>query len=181
MIFPVKGPISQAFGHYRVIPYGKDGTGDDLNALEVEPTAWIEYDGPHNPSGAKRAKFSEFAGGSLFNNVHMGVDVICPIGTIVRAPTVGTVIAHSSYPTYWNGKKVWGLAIVFRLKDGKILYVDHLSGFIAKEGQAVAEGGGIARSGNSGASFGPHAHIEAWASQALFFQATRLNPMRVFA
>lgn len=181
MIFPVKGTISQYFGHYRVIPAGAPGMADDKNALSVEPTAYIEYDGAKNPTGAKRAKFQQFAGGVQFSDVHMGVDVVCPIGTPVRAPTDGICIARSSYYTYWQGKKVIGLAVVFKLSNGRILYVDHLSSFVAKEGQRVAAGGVIARTGNSGASYGPHAHVEAWAAQALFFQAVRLNPLRVFA
>ena len=180
MTFPVKGPISQAFGHYRVIPAGHDGTFDDRDALAVEPTAWIEYDGPKNPSGAKRAKFSAFAGGSPFSNVHMGVDVIAPIGTPVRAPEDGVCVAHSAYQTIWNGKKVIGLAVLFRFGNGKILYVDHLSAFVAKVNAGVKKGGVIARTGNTGASFGPHAHIEVWSSWIDFARSTRLNPERVF-
>jgi len=185
MIFPVKGPISQAFGHYRVIPAGDPGSGDDKNALSVEPTAWIEYDGPHNPSGAKRAKLVETAGWSKFADVHMGVDVVCPVGSPVRAPADGVCVLRSVYPAIWNGKKTVGYAVLFQFGGGKILYVDHLSSFVAKVGQKVSEGGVIARTGGvpgvpgSGASFGPHAHVEVWASWIDFYRSTRLNPQRV--
>jgi len=151
---------------------------DDRNALSVEPTAWIEYDGLKNPTGALRARFTAFTGGVKFDDVHMGVDVACPIGTLVRAPADGVCIVHSYYPAIWNGKKVIGIAVAFQF-GSRVLYVDHLSSFIAKVGQKVPAGGGIARTGNSGASYGPHAHIEVWSSVSNFFNAMRLNPERV--
>lgn len=184
----VRGSISQNFGHYHVRPVGGPGYANDLNANPVEPKAWIQYDGPHNPTGAKRAKL--WAAGTtaptwpdvqLFDDVHMGVDIACPIGTAIRAPGPGRVRVHSSYQTVFQGKKVWGLAVVYELDDGRVLYVDHLSKFSTAEGARLRTGGLIARSGNSGASFDPHAHVEAWAKLALFFAATRLNPNRVFA
>lgn len=176
----VKGPVTQRFGHFRVIPAGAPGYADDRNALSVEPTAWIEYDGAKNPSGAKRAKFSAFTGGVQFSDVHMGVDIACPIGTPVRAPADGVCVLHSVYQTIFLGKKVIGYAVLFQFGIGRILYVDHLSSFVAKQGQKVAKGGIIARTGNTGASLGPHAHLEVWASWIDFARSTRLNPERVF-
>lgn len=185
----VKGPISQRFGHFRVVPKGTPGYADDGNALTVEPTAWIEYDGPKDPTGAKRAKLivpgtnppAPWPAAVKFADVHMGVDIGCPIGTPVRAPGPGKVIAHSSYTTIFLGKKVIGLAVVFRLDNGRVLYVDHLSKFVAPEGARLATGGLIARTGNTGASYAPHAHLEAWASLLAYYAAVRLNPERVFA
>src|SRR5689334_23699093 len=160
---PVKGTISQHFGPSK---------------LAVEPTMYAERDA----AGWKRCKPTSFAGNDgVFSDFHPAIDVACPVGTPVRAPAAGVLLRRETYRVLFAGRYVYGHAIYFRFGT-RTLYVDHLSAFVAKEGQAVPEGGLLARTGNSGASTGPHAHIEVRAATDphLSWSAFRLNPERVF-
>ena len=163
MIWPIKGTITQRFGR---------------PAMRVEPTMFLERDA----EGWKRCKPTAFAGGVKFEDVHPGTDISCPIGTPVKAPADGVLLRRETYRIYnpLTSKYVYALSIYFRFGT-KIMYVDHLSAYVAKEGQKVAAGGLLARTGNSGISTGPHAHMEVRASTDphASWSAFRLNPERV--
>ncbi|MBG6085887.1 M23 family metallopeptidase, partial [Zhihengliuella flava] len=46
--------------------------------------------------------------------------------------------------------------------NGLSSYYGHLSGYMAQPGDKVTAGQGVARSGNTGRSTGPHLHAELW-------------------
>jgi len=167
---PVKGAISQDFGP---------------TSNTNEPTMY----GQKDAQGWYRCRATNFTGArGPFADFHPAIDVACPVGTPVRAPFDGTLVRRNSYRIYNPYKKqyVIGLAIyfVFDAPHGgaRLMYVDHLSGYVAKEGQKVLKGGLLARTGNSGLSSGPHAHIETRANADPHYDATgfRMNPERVF-
>lgn len=142
-IWPIKGRISQGFGR---------------PALSVEPTMWLAPD-------ESKCKPTKFPGAVKYDDVHPGIDVVCPVGTPVLAPADGKVVARVTYRIYNPWKKVYvnGLYAEFRyFDDGKrqrILHVDHLSG-AQPVGTLVKAGKPWAKTGNSGLSTGPHAHEE---------------------
>lgn len=144
MIFPVKGPISQPFG-----PSG----------MIVEPTMF----GQKDAQGWKRCRPTSFAGSVRFSDFHPGVDIACAIGTPIVAPANGKVVNKTWYRVLFNGRYVSGLLVEFRyFRDAatqRIIRVDHLSKGLAP-GTVVAAGQPFAWSGNSGASTGPHVHLE---------------------
>lgn len=87
---------------------------------------------------------------------HQGIDIAALDGTPIQALWSGTVTRISD-PTGGLGLR---LASSSRL--GQTLYIGHLSGYLVPDGAAVTVGQQIAKVGNTGASKGPHAHIETW-------------------
>lgn len=85
--------------------------------------------------------------------LHAGVDFGFPHGTNVPAQTGGTVGTAGTLGGY--GKTV-------SIKNGvmEFLYA-HLSKILTRSGASVSKGDIIAKSGNTGASTGPHLHYEA--------------------
>lgn len=166
MTFPVAGPISQGFGR---------------PALSAEPTMWLAKD-------ESRCRPTKFTGAVLYADVHPGVDVMCPVGTAIKAPDDGVLVRRETYRIFnpFTGSYVWGLSIYFRFyKAGQthILYVDHLSKYVAAEGARVKEGGLLGRTGDSGIVTGPHAHIEdrIAADPHESWAAFRVNPVKSLA
>jgi hypothetical protein len=85
--------------------------------------------------------------------MHRGVDLAAPIGTLVVAPSDGTVISAG----YKGG---YGQAIVIDHGYGiKTLY-GHNSQLFVTEGQKVQRGQKISAVGSTGSSTGPHLHYE---------------------
>ncbi|WP_236242535.1 peptidoglycan DD-metalloendopeptidase family protein [Streptomyces sp. CC228A] len=84
---------------------------------------------------------------------HTGVDFPVPTGTSVKAVASGRVVSAG-----WAG--AYGYQIVIRHDDGKYSQYAHLSALTVREGQTVAAGQRIARSGSTGNSTGPHLHFE---------------------
>src|SRR5262249_37690355 len=138
----VAGPITQHFGR---------------PALRAEPTAYLNAD-------ESRAKFQAFPGGVRYDDVHMGTNVGCALGTPIYAPAVGVIVRCKPYKV-WNpfanggkGAYVWAHDGWFRYGP-RMLYVAHLglpddalgkSAFPLKVGTARAKGQLIFRSGKSG-------------------------------
>jgi murein DD-endopeptidase MepM/ murein hydrolase activator NlpD len=83
---------------------------------------------------------------------HDGTDFNAPIGTPVAAAADGTVIMVQTYGGY-------GKAIKIDHGGGVVTLYGHLSSYDVEDGQKVAAGQVIARSGNTGTSTGPHLHF----------------------
>ncbi len=90
--------------------------------------------------------------GSRFGK-HLGTDFACPTGTPVKAPVSGRVVSVST-------GAVGGLTIEIYGDDGHNWRILHLSQSDVKANQRVTEGQLIARSGNTGQTTGPHAHVD---------------------
>jgi murein DD-endopeptidase MepM/ murein hydrolase activator NlpD len=169
MSFPVKGRVSQDFG-----PTGNTN----------EPTEW----GQKDAHGWYRCRATQFAGSKRFEDFHPAVDIECPVGTPVRAPAAGTLARRSTYRIYnpYKRQYVTGRAIFFvfdkPVNGARGMYVDHLDRFVAVEGRHYGKDALLARSGDSGLSSGPHAHVQAHASATPQYDAPgfRYDPKRVF-
>ncbi|MCR4881839.1 MAG: M23 family metallopeptidase [bacterium] len=89
-------------------------------------------------------------------HIHNGIDIAVPVGTPVKAVADGVVCAVGP-------AKGYGYWVV--INHGKIGGTDvtseygHLSSWSVKHGQFVKKGDIIAKSGNTGRSYGPHVHI----------------------
>lgn len=79
-----------------------------------------------------------------------GLDIGVPVGTAVRSVTGGRVVKAG-----W-GEDGWGVSVKVVDDEGNTHNYGHLSGTDVKVGDRVKSGQVIARSGNSGASTGPH-------------------------
>jgi len=107
------------------------------------------------PCDYRPAGFSHPYGEERGDYTHEGVDIIAPMGSVVRAPTSGEVFQAGEWGFY--GKRV---AIRFLVKDKQYeVYLAHLSRIDVRMGQLVATTMQIGLSGNSGNSTGPHLHL----------------------
>ncbi|UQN07530.1 M23 family metallopeptidase [Deinococcus sp. QL22] len=86
--------------------------------------------------------------------MHYGIDIVAPTGTLVRAARSGRVL--ESRPDFDRG---WGWTVVLQHPDGWITRYAHLSANLAKQGELVTRGQPIGRVGNTGRSTGPHLHF----------------------
>lgn len=87
------------------------------------------------------------------NRYHLGLDLGAPTGTPVRAVRPGVVVR-----TGWIG--AYGYAVYLRHEDGYETRYAHLSRIDVQEGERVDRGQRIGRVGSTGASTGPHLHLE---------------------
>jgi murein DD-endopeptidase MepM/ murein hydrolase activator NlpD len=87
------------------------------------------------------------------NRFHSGIDIAVPSGTEVRAADRGKVLLSS-----WNGG--YGYYIAIDHGNGISTAYAHNSRLLVKEGDLVAQGQAIAKSGSTGLSTGPHLHFE---------------------
>ncbi|GGO30667.1 hypothetical protein GCM10008949_25730 [Deinococcus humi] len=88
------------------------------------------------------------------DEMHYGVDIVAPLGTIVRAARSGRVL--ESRPDFQRG---WGWTVVIEHPDGWITRYAHLSANLIKKGELVKQGQPIGRVGSTGRSTGPHLHF----------------------
>lgn len=87
------------------------------------------------------------------NKPHYGIDYAVGMGTMVYSPASGRVVR------VWNDKSGCGYGVKIRHDDGTYAVYCHLSDeILVSEGDNVSAGCGIAKSGNSGGSTGPHLH-----------------------
>ncbi|TDM35189.1 phage tail tape measure protein [Macrococcoides canis] len=100
---------------------------------------------PYSPNGAVPGYPSSFNGGK-----HFGIDYATPVGTVLKAPTAGTVARQHNH----------GGGLVAKLLSGKFTqFFLHLSE-VLKTGP-VKKGEAFAKTGNSGAwTTGPHLHYQ---------------------
>lgn len=85
---------------------------------------------------------------------HEGMDFKTPIGTPVEAPRAGVVTRIN-----WNQPSN-GNCVELKYQDGTIAKFLHLNEFLVKQGQTVAAGTVIAKTGNTGHSTGAHLHYQ---------------------
>lgn len=81
-----------------------------------------------------------------------GTDFACPVGTPVYATADGVVTRAGYSPTSGNNIRI-------AHKDGTTSYYLHLSSIWVTNGQRVAQGNTIGKSGNTGNTTGPHLHF----------------------
>ncbi|WP_240139181.1 transglycosylase family protein [Streptomyces sp. MUM 178J] len=98
------------------------------------------------------------AGGRWASGRHTGVDYAVPVGTAVRAVSSGAVVSAG-----WNG--AYGYEVIIRHANGMHTQYAHLSSLTVRDGQRVAAGQKIARSGATGRTTGPHLHFEVRTSE----------------
>ena len=94
---------------------------------------------------------------------HLGLDFRVPSGTPVAAMNAGTVLL--ARPLYFEGN-----CVVLDHGQGLLTIYMHLSEFKVKEGEQVARGQEVGRSGGTGRATGPHLHV------AVRWQGTYLDP-----
>src|SRR5690606_1638468 len=84
---------------------------------------------------------------------HSGLDIAVPSGTDVLAADRGKVLISG-----WNAG--YGYFIAIDHGNGISTAYAHNSRLLVKEGELVAQGQVIAKSGSTGLSTGPHLHFE---------------------
>ncbi|MEU7556091.1 M23 family metallopeptidase [Streptomyces sp. NPDC044571] len=97
-------------------------------------------------------------GGNLWSHKHSGQDFACPVGTPVKAVHDGIVVKAG--PNGGGDGPAYGNAIVIKHANNTYSQYAHLSKIQVRIGQKVSKGAGIALSGNTGNSTGPHLHFE---------------------
>lgn len=138
----------------------KDGTEIDREILEEKVkreavARVIEVGTLTPPTFIKPISGGMFTSGFewRWGTMHKGIDWACPIGTAVNASCAGTVV----YAGWMSG---YGYCVDIQHSDGKRTRYGHLSEVLVYNGQYVAQGEQVARSGNTGYSTGPHVHFE---------------------
>ncbi len=91
--------------------------------------------------------------GRRWGELHTGLDIAVPRGTIVKAADSGVVSFAG-----WNGG--YGYCVIINHKNGYQTLYGHNSKLYVKVGQEVSKGQKIASSGSTGRSTGPHVHFE---------------------
>lgn len=91
--------------------------------------------------------------GWRWGKMHEGIDFGLPVGTQVAAAKDGKVVTAN----YVNG---YGLTVIVEHAGGYRTLYAHLSKVLVKEGQWVATGQLICKSGNTGKTTGPNLHFE---------------------
>lgn len=131
-------------------------------ALASQPLVW-----PLKNTGGRQWVSSGYGTrqapmGGKTGGYHAGLDLACRIGTPVLAVGDGLVMVCAT------GDAVYGRYMVIRLGSGMDVLYGHLSETWFKRGSFVRQGQVIGKSGNTGASTGPHLHI-----------ALMLNPLSI--
>ena len=97
---------------------------------------------------------------------HNGVDFGVPTGTQVKSVLAGTVQATGNTDAF-PGCVSWGKWVLVKHNNGLTSLYAHLSSIVVNPGEAVATGGLLGLSGNTGYSTGPHLHLTLYASQGV--------------
>lgn len=84
---------------------------------------------------------------------HTGVDFGASSGTPINVPLGGTVVSVTTSGAY-------GKSILIKLKDGNYMRLAHLSMMAVGKGDKLSAGQFVGRVGSTGASTGPHLHLE---------------------
>ncbi len=85
--------------------------------------------------------------------MHTGIDIGCASNTTIVASNSGTVIKAA-----WNNS--YGYMMMIDHGGGIVTLYAHLNSFLVSQGDVVAKGQAIAKSGSTGNSTGPHLHFE---------------------
>ena len=92
--------------------------------------------------------------GHRVTEFHRGIDIPTSMGTLIRAPADGTVLACG------ESASGYGLLMTIDHGYGLVTRYGHLDSVLVEAGQTVHRGQTVAKSGNSGRSTGPHLHYE---------------------
>lgn len=98
---------------------------------------------------------------------HSGCDIAAPEGTLIFAAG-GGLVTHAEMGL--NGNNRWGNTVVIDHGEGWETVYAHMKDFKVEAGDAVEAGGKIGHVGNTGASTGPHVHVE------VRYRGQRLDP-----
>src|SRR6185312_8748055 len=91
--------------------------------------------------------------GTRWGHSHKGIDIAAPVGTPIRAPLAGEVVASGPASGF-------GLWVRVRHDDGTVTTYGHVNRTLVHVGEHVTAGQEIAEVGNRGDSTGPHLHVE---------------------
>lgn len=117
-----------------------------------------------------------FARSGAYNGSgHNGIDFGAPEGTKVVSSLSGIVQAVGNTDTI-RGCYSYGKWVLVRHANGLATLYAHLSHIAVVEGEAVATGGFLGYSGNTGYSTGPHLHLTVFAADAV--QIVRLGDIK---
>lgn len=154
----VGGPLLPASGDISGSPML-----DDANAVMAALLRYkaakdsLEAAPVHMPIGGNFRQSSNFGnrtdpftGSRAF---HSGMDFAAPTGTTVLSAAAGVV-------SFVGTKSGYGKVVEVTHENGLVTRYAHLSGYLAREGQAVNVGTPIAKVGSTGRSTGPHLHFE---------------------
>jgi murein DD-endopeptidase MepM/ murein hydrolase activator NlpD len=121
---------------------------------------------PARDTGAPAARSTDVAGGvqmvagrvssgfgGRWGRSHNGIDIAAPIGTPIRTPLSGEVVASGPASGF-------GLWVRVRHDDGTVTTYGHVNRSLVRVGEQVSAGEEIAEVGNRGRSTGPHLHME---------------------
>ncbi len=117
-----------------------------------------------------------FARGGAYNGSgHNGIDFGAPEGTKVVSALSGIVVETGNTDLI-RGCYSYGKWVLVRHANGLSTLYAHLSHISIKDGEAVATGGLLGYSGNTGYSTGPHLHFTVLATDAV--QIVRLGDIK---
>jgi murein DD-endopeptidase MepM/ murein hydrolase activator NlpD len=133
-------------------------------AMEVAPVH-MPITGNFRQSSGFGNRRDPFSGSRAF---HAGLDFAAPSGTTVYSAGAGTV-------TFVGTRSGYGNVVEVTHKGGLVTRYGHLSGFLARSGQAVNTGTPIAKVGSTGRSTGPHLHFEVRKRDTAVDPASYLN------
>ncbi len=138
----------------QVLAYWNQLKGRNSSGGSTAGSLWVVTGGKEYPI-TQEFGHTEFArtSGYYANQWHPGIDIGVPLGTPLYAPVSGTIEIAGPYGGYGN-------AVGIRTADGYFLLLGHLDSVAVTPGQSVQVGTFIGKSGNTGASTGPHLHIE---------------------
>lgn len=95
--------------------------------------------------------------GSLAGKPHLGLDILCPVGTPIKAPCDGVIYLLRGSA---HGNEL-GLTIILKSTDGLYHRLGHNSAYQCKQGQQVVAGAQVGLSGNTGtATTAAHCHYD---------------------
>jgi len=117
--------------------------------VEVTPEVTIVQGRLTSKYGLARKQFD--------GKVHTGIDIANKPGTPIYSPADGRVVEATD--NYRNYSK-WGKVVVIETNGGVQTVFAHLKNYNVIAGQIVKAGEQIAQIGNTGASTGPHVHVE---------------------
>lgn len=134
------------------VPYGKQYTSQLINTGNGRKIVFIHKNEFLWPVAYEKSFiYSDF--GIRERDNHTGVDIVCPVGTLILATEDGRVTSAQYSGDYGN-------AILLEHDNGYQTLYAHNSLLFVKPGDSVKKGQAIARSGISGESTGPHLHFE---------------------
>ena len=125
-----------------------DDEGTPVSCSDVQSLSPTSYRWP-----ARGAVSSEY--GPRWGRMHKGIDVAAPTGEPVVAVEAATVV----YAGWVSG---FGNTVVLAHGGGIMSLYGHLDQVLAADGSRLDRGVQIGTVGSTGASTGPHLHLEIW-------------------